>query len=316
MLVNKQQQGIVVFHIWRSLAYNHRVLISLILIFSGFGWQSISVSLWPGLILVFMGNLFLLVKGYNNMVDPGTFEAAAKWEKTDPGRMEELIKINQKIKKWDVSAFDITNPAGAFTFIGLIIILVILLILAANSNPALGIIAADMAVLALPHWVTGARKILTTPKLINKIKIYKKLLPVFTDYLNDYEVEYLMLLRGQETKLPGDVKLKINLKDPPKGFLGIYCQLNMNTVNGTDYPYLYMVLVAKESYGLKNVFNQIQLPAQIIKEFNQEGEIDIIVMRQRTTKTSGYHTNARKMAQIFDSGLTVAEQYIRKKDKQ
>lgn len=250
------------------------------------------------------------------MVDPGTFEAAAKWEKTDPGRMEELIKINQKIKKWDVSAFDITNPAGAFTFIGLIIILVILLILAANSNPALGIIAADMAVLALPHWVTGARKILTTPKLINKIKIYKKLLPVFTDYLNDYEVEYLMLLRGQETKLPGDVKLKINLKDPPKGFLGIYCQLNMNTVNGTDYPYLYMVLVAKESYGLKNVFNQIQLPAQIIKEFNQEGEIDIIVMRQRTTKTSGYHTNARKMAQIFDSGLTVAEQYIRKKDKQ
>jgi hypothetical protein len=83
-------------------------------------------------------------------------------------------------------------------------------------------------------------------------------------------------------------------------------------VNGTSYPYFYVVLVAKKSFGLGDAFNKFIPPAKIIKEFKIEGDVEILVIRQATTKTSGDHTGDKQMGDILAAGINLAENYTRK----
>jgi hypothetical protein len=43
-------------------------------------------------------------------------------------------------------------------------------------------------------------------------------------------------------------------------------------------------------------------------EFRQEGEVEVLVVRQTTTRTSGYHTVNRAARALMAAGLRLAEQ--------
>ena len=45
-----------------------------------------------------------------------------------------------------------------------------------------------------------------------------------------------------------------------------------------------------------------------MKEFKEEGDVEVFVIRQHTTRTSGYHTKYKDVRRIFLEGLEVAEQ--------
>ena len=119
--LTKQEKGILVFHVWKSLNYNLRMLLSFFMIISGLILQLYMFYIFPGIILVAAGNLLLLVKGYNNLVTGAGYDANAKWEKIDKGKVDEILKMNEKIKKWDISGLDFTNIFGGFIFLFLII---------------------------------------------------------------------------------------------------------------------------------------------------------------------------------------------------
>ncbi len=93
--------------------------------------------------------------------------------------------------------------------------------------------------------------------------------------------------------------------------MGLYAQIALNNVQGTDYPYFYVVLVAKDGSNLLSpYFNKLAIPDGIIKEMKKENDVEIIVIRQETTKNSGYYTNAKAIARIFDTGIIAARKII------
>lgn len=312
LLLSQEEQGIVIFHIWKSLPYKARLGLSVFLILIGFVIQYYSYAALPGVLFVLAGNLLLLVKGYDNRIKLAGYKASAEWVKTDSEQLNNIVKLNQKAKKWDTSATDISNPMGITFFILAAFAVVVLYFYGLGSyDPGIEIVATDIAVLLFPHWFTGIKRITTTPKLINKIALYRKLMKNFTEDLAKDKISYMTFVKGEEQKLPSDVKMKVEFEGQPESFLGMYAQVSMNDVQGKDYPYFYVVLVAKpELQMLAKYYQTVSVPSKVIKESSRADGVEIIIIRQYTTKTSGYHTNARAMKAIFETGIQTARQII------
>ena len=322
-LLSTGEQGIVVFHLWKSLAYKIRLMLSLMLILAGFILQYFALGLeyqyntdmyiFFGVCLVFIGNLFMLVKGYNNKISLAAYSPDHEWAKVGGEQLDKIVEINRKSKQWDINGLEITNGLGFFVFVGLMVFLIVF----NNSNvfftkTVRQLFAFDVIALLGPHWVTGVRKITTTPKLVNKINLYRSLMAASKSLVVDDDVNYLVYVVGSDKKMPRDVKMKVDFKNQPEDFLGMYAQVSMNNVNNRDYPYFYVVLVSKAKSGiLKKYVNSIQLPNRVIKEYKVEGDVEILVIRQYTTKTSGYHTKSAAIQTIFETGVKVAHAIIK-----
>ena len=61
-------------------------------------------------------------------------------------------------------------------------------------------------------------------------------------------------------------------------------QVCINSVQGNDYPYFYCMLVAKPELGLLER-PLASPPRKVTVERNRQGEVDVVVIRQATTKT-------------------------------
>jgi hypothetical protein len=268
----------------------------------------------PGVLFVLAGNMLLLMKGYDNRVELGRYNADTSWEKVSQEKFEELRELDRKMKKWDLDAIDISNALGMFLFIlvaGVIGIGVWFGL--TRYYTTLRILSINAAVLILPHWITGIRSILTRPDLILKMSMIESVVTKSAQFINNATVEYFMLLSGKkETKLPNDVKFRVTFNGQDPDFLGYYGQVVINKVKGHSYPYFYVVLVAKKGYGLKKYSDAFTVQNNLVKEFDLQEEVEVLVLRQKTTKTSGYHTSKGAAAGIFSQGLRLAEQASRK----
>lgn len=291
------------------------MLLSFVLVVTGFAMQFFMISFFPGCVPIVLGNLFLIVKGYDNRVKTGKFKPSATWEKVDKSKFMEVEKLHQAMKRWDRSMLDISNGLGG---ISLAVIAAgighVFLVAETWLENSLFIISYDAALLLIPHWVTGIRSILTKPNLLLKTQSFKTLLDDRNrPWLAGHETDYYMLMDGDAAKIPDDVKIRINVKHQHKDFLGLYGQIVTNDVNGTAYPYFYVVLVARQGFGLENVFRTYTPPNKVTKEFKTEKDVEILVIRQATTRTSGYHTNNKQMLAILKAGVMLADQVAVKK---
>jgi hypothetical protein len=122
----------------------------------------------------------------------------------------------------------------------------------------------------------------------------------------------MMLLRGAEAKLPDDVKFKVDIQDHHPDFLGLYGQVVLNEVQGSSFPYFYVVLVARRGFGLTEAKESYIDPRGMTTELKYQGEVEVFVIRQTTTKTSGYHTKPTKALRIFLEGLGLAKRVARR----
>lgn len=313
-LLTKSEQGLIVFHFFKSMKYPLRLILSLLLIAGGMALQVYMFAVLPGLVFVFAGNLLLLVKGYDNRLKLGRYNHNIKWENMSREQVDALQQMHKKIKTWDRSALDITNTLGFWMFVILTIIIIYLFV---NGNDIYNrsyyILAFDIIALILPHWFTGVRKILTLPVLIMKINIFKTVINLFSEKLSSYRTDFLVqLIEGEKAKdktkkipLPYDMKLKIMPQNPPEDFLGVYAQISVNDVSGTKYPYFYTVLVAKPGYNLQQKTSFYKPSPGLIKEYTTQKEVDVLVIRQFTTRTSGYHTGVKVINTIMQDTLSV-----------
>jgi hypothetical protein len=312
VFLDSAEQGIVVFKIWKSLAYKKRIILSSVLIIIGLLLQLIFRTLLPGVVIVFIGNLFLLPSGYDNRIKIGRFNPKAAWENVGASKLEEFLNLDKKIKKWDRSSMDISNALGFFTFLIVAAVLVILFLISqAESNKALEILSINGAVLLIPFWITGVRSKYRILKAVQKIKLILKLLSKEESQakLKPHDVDYYFLMGGEkEAKAPVDVKFRVNIKNRHEDFLGLYGQIVLNYVQSTSYPYFYMVLVAKQGFGLDHVYKNYSPTPPIIKEYKKQSDVEVLVIRQRTTRKSGYNTKDKQVLKIFLEGLQVAEQ--------
>jgi hypothetical protein len=312
ILPAKSDRGTVVFWLFPSLQYSVRLTVSFVIIAVGLALQLAGTGLVPGIALVAVGNLLLLVKGYDNRVDLRVFEPEANWERVGMEKLGELRALDKKMRRWDRSMLDATNPLGAVT---LLLLLGSLVLIFASSVGGEGVVAErvrtlvlDAAVLFVPHWLTGVRSILRQPGLLVRIEAIESVLERARRRLKDHQITLLMLLGGGQVAIPEDVKFKIDIAGRDPDFLGLYGQVVINEVQGTSYPYFYVVLVARRGFGLREAFDRYVPSGGVTKEFKVEKEVQVMVLRQHTTKRSGYHTKPAVANRIFYEGLELAEQ--------
>jgi len=304
-----EDRAIVVFHVWPSLAHRARLLASFALIAFGLALQLATTRPLPGIVALALGNLLLLVRGYDNRVDIGAYDATTEWERVDSRRLKDLRGLHNRIRQWDVSSLDVSNLLGGLVFI---ITAALLGVIAWLTSGATRILVIDAMVLLLPHWWTGMRSVLVLPKLMVKVDMIQSLLERFAHDLANDRVHTLMLLKGGETQIPQDVKFKVDLADRHEDLLGVYGQVVINEVQGHSYPYFYVVVVTRKGFGLGQACLGYDPGNGILIEVEVQGQVEVLVIRQTTTKTSGYHTDLAKAMRILQVGLQVARTYATK----
>jgi len=304
ILPRTEDRAVVVFHLLPSLEYGTRVAVAFGLMAAGFAVQLVMMAVLPGVLLIAAGNLLLLVRGYDNRVDFATFDPTAEWERVEVERLDDLIALHRQMRRWDVSALDVTNLLGAALFV---LIALTTTAAAIFTRGPLQILVINAMVLLLPHWLTGGRSILVQPKLMVRVNTMREVLRQSAAELADHEVNLLMLFSGSTTKIPDDVKVKIDIKNRHPDFLGLYGQVVLNEVQGRSYPYFYAVLVARRGYGLAEAKDAYRPPSDVTTELNVQDKVEVFVIRQTTTKTSGYHTELEDAVRILHDAVDVAE---------
>lgn len=302
-----QRRGEIAFKIAKRLPYDTRLVAIVACLCVGIGVQLLSMNALLGAPLVFAASLLSLVSGYTNI--PASGQGTREWKAVGREAVERVLKLHESSRRWDQSALDITCATGVLCFIGTgaVVLLVAAFMI---DYPALMLIwLVDAALLLMPHWVTGVRRILTRPGLIIKVKALIDIAAIFDQIKADGEtLQWMMELSHRaEGEIPEDVKLMVKYARAPANFLGVQVQVALNDVQGTSYPYLYCVLLARPGFGLQNL---VANEKEITEELQKQGDVELIVIRQRTTRTSGYHTKPKAQAEIFRRAVLRARHAI------
>ncbi|HUW59432.1 MAG TPA: hypothetical protein VMZ06_00380 [Candidatus Bathyarchaeia archaeon] len=310
-----ERRGEIHFYLAKSLSYGARLTAAFVLMAAGVAIQlaasGVNAALFTaaGCGVMLAGVILLLVKGYENKVRtvPGT----AEWRPARRTEINRILAISKKQRKWDEDFFDITSGRGVLALIAVTILAVAVAAFAMKFSERHGrLILLDSAVLLLPFWLTGVRSILKNDRLVVKIDTLlaaEKAHGKAASVAGEQFVWQLQVAKaaGGAGDVPHDVKAMLQFENAPPSFLGLQMQVSINSVNGSDYPYFYCILVAKPEHGLlkKPIPSP---PANITIEPKRQGEVDVVVVRQTTTRNSGYETNAKATANIFRFSLEQA----------
>ncbi|MBN2104829.1 hypothetical protein JW835_12380 [bacterium] len=305
-----EQRGDIQFVFMKSWPYNIRMAVIMIIMFFGILVQ-LFVNFWAGLVFLFSGTLLGIIRGYHSKP---VIKRGETWNRVTPDELKKVIEKEKQLKSWDRDAFDITNKTGCLIFFLLIIAFIFLFGMIGRwiSFKLAVYVCINAVVVIAPHWFTGVRTYLKQDTLILKIHLLQAIMKVLEA---NSEIQVHPMLSVQKTKknrqVPKDARLMIRMIQAPEDFLGIQVQVAINTVQGTKYPYLYCVLLAQEKAGLLNQKRSIISPSPkvVLSQSHSEG-VDVLVVRQKTSKNSGYHTNDKAAIHVVDSALNLARDLL------
>lgn len=295
----------------KGIPYKTRIALIILLLVVGLMVQ-LFYSFWLGLPILALTTAIGLVRGYD--LTPVAKGHQEKWDQVTPDEYRK-VKVKQKdIKRWDLDTFDITNKLGLAMFIvsGAAAFFVAEYLFSQPGNTGMYWVLDCLVVLA-PHWVTGVKKYLRQDKLLIKIKLLEKVMQKLS---SPSEIQVLPMMATQTTRedkrFPTDARLMLRMIGAPAAFMGIQVQISINTVQGTDYPYLYCVLLARGGNGFFERAEDIvrampeYKPKTITVEPTSEQGVDVLVIRQTTTKNSGYKTDPKQALFIVTFALNAA----------
>ena len=300
-----ERRDSVRFHFAKNIPYDTRLNLTLLLLMVGLGLQIIFMNPVYGAPFLLAGIGLVLVKGYDSRVRLITFSPDSDWKNVSIEKIRELEKLRMRNRRWDTDALDISNPLGKLSIV-LIGCLALFLSNAlgklANDNTVTVILMTDTVIILVPLWFTGMRFILKQPNLAVRVDIILRLFEEFRTIKKENE-EFkpaLMLAKDKgNSTIPIDARFTVAFPDSPEGFYGLQAQINLNVVQGKSYPYFYCVLAAKPGFGISSFMNSIALQTDIICEYQKDINAEVLVIRQRTTRTSGYHTKDRRCTDIL-----------------
>jgi len=304
-----EQRNVVKFYFAKGLPYNIRVHLMLILLIVGLGLQILFMHPAHGAFFLIAGVGLVLAKGYDSRVRIKGFSLDPDWKIVSIDKIEEIEQLRKRSRKWDTDALDVSNSLGLSALVligGLALLTAVLLGRLANDARVTTIMVTDIAIFIVPLWFSGMRFILKQPNLAIKVRTILDLYDVFETIKGEDE-EFrpaLMLTKDDQGKsVPIDARFSITFPHSPEGFYGVQAQINLNIVEGRSYPYFYCVLAAKPGFGLSGYMDEIQPGGGIICEYQEESQAEVLVIRQHTTRTSGYHTDDRQCARILIAAL-------------
>ncbi len=311
----------IVFHFFPKLSTAQRWIIFIMLVISGLLLQMLTRNFWSGSVLLFLASLLMSHKGIDLRAHPERFNHHTEWKNSTRSQIEELLTMYRKMKIWDRSGYEVSSCAGGLFFVLLLAAGFTIMIAGIEENDLMMIFSGgNLLMLMTPQYFSGFRKydagarvILYARECLQAATMIEEMQP------GKIKVSFLTLLAKKANSdifYPKEVKLKMTTDDAPESFMGAYGQLSVNKVGSNEYPYFYTVLIFKPEFELERKMHGIQLRNDVmIKEFSSENGVDVLVLRQRTTRTSGYHTNAKAVRGILATTFDVYEQLTKKHKK-
>ena len=320
---DRERRHLLQFHLMPRLRYGMRFLIAVLLIFGGIGVQLIFfraswiAGLIPGGLMILGGNALLLLKGYD--LKPRAADAGGgEWERTTLERFEEAGRLDRQVNNWDRTMVDITCATGAISLLFLVVLptgLGWLILDNLYGGRAVAIVfVTDAALLFLPHWLTGLRlkwRPVSLPERIDALTTALDTIEAYDSPAREIQPRFLMVGEDQD-RVPLDARIFIRFPEGPEAFLGLQFQVAINNVQGTRFPYLYAVLVAKDEFNLIH-HHCAEITARndhLDVSTSREEDVEVIVIRQITTKKTGYHTNAKAVRTIAEAAWESAARVV------
>ncbi|MGI9429821.1 MAG: hypothetical protein ACR2NM_14255, partial [Bythopirellula sp.] len=327
VLPDRERRHLLQFYIMPKLGYRMRIAVAGGLIVLGLAIQvlwappDVVPMLVATLPLILAGNALLLAQGFN--LAPSYSVAHGEWEKTTRDRFQEIRELQDNVKRWDHAFADITCVLGFICLLGLgCLVFVIAAALATSRENAYWapVFAADALLLFVPHWISGTRRGWRPVALREQVDALEKALQAIDGYEDPpCQIQPMFEVAGPgDSQTPIGARVFIRFPDGPKDLLGLQFQVSINDVQGTNYPYLYAVIVARKSFGLlgeplAECHRRLPLPDQprgllglfgvgkqdyLIVEDSSEKDVDVIIIRQYTTEQSGYHTDPATISNL------------------
>lgn len=304
------------FYFAKNMAYDRRLLVFTGILFLGLVFQILTLTPWPGIPFLMIAVGLMLVKGYDSRARLKKFQPDSSWTDVDMDRINQIEVIRKKNQDWNRDAIDITNFQGFmvlfFLALAALALTIILFVITRRFQTAL-IIPINAFILFVPFWFTGLRFILKQPNLAVKIRVLKEMEAYFHKLKTGTElfVPALMLAKDKNgDALPTDARFTIRFARVPEGFYGLQAQININLVQGNSYPYFYCVIAAKPGFGLKRFLDSVKQTKRVICEYQEDSKAEVLVIRQFTTKTSGYHTNSKVCWEILWIAIDAARKIL------
>lgn len=303
-----EKRDSVRFYVAKKLPYNLRIHLTVVLLIVGFSLQLIFLNPMSGIPFLILGIVLVFVKGYDSRARLKSFDLDPKWKTVSMDKIKDIERLRQRNRKWDRDALDASNPLGVFglvLFSSLAIALSAGLGVLAKDTRIPAILLTDLVILVVPVWLSGMKFILKQPNLAIRVHLILKLYEVFKDIEQGETFKpALMLTKDEDDKaVPVDARFSISFPHSPDGFYGLQAQINLNVVQGSSYPYFYCVLAAKPGFRLASYREKIDCPPDVICEVQEDAQAEVLVIRQKTTKTSGYHTKDPRCAEILVAAL-------------
>ncbi|MHC5038014.1 MAG: hypothetical protein ACYTHM_11925 [Planctomycetota bacterium] len=273
--------------------------------------------------MILTGAFLLAPKGMTNT--PPVRRGEGEWKEVSEEEIARIKNLARRSKAWGLFPLDGNTASGLLLLAGIAgatLLGAFLLVpdrwrfspefLWRSPSTHLPVIfVLDIALLALPLWFSGLKRRYAPTDLLLKIEALENILHRLEVFpVPDWRVKTLLeFFPCGKGSIPADARLNLAPESPPPDFIGIQIQVSLNQVQGTKYPYLYAVVLAREGFGLFDA----ERPHAVKEVFEQERseDVDVIVVRQQTTKTSGYHTKAKDQIRVFETAFALAESALR-----
>lgn len=272
---------------------------------------------WFGLVLVLAGHLPLWVRHQSNAPGGATPDHEEMWAPVEDDWMDRIEALEEQGKRWDTTPWEISNLQGCLTLVG---VLLVLGMLVAGAGAALGAdvffrLGVAAPLLVVPLWLNGIRTTWNPSELRKKGEaLGQARAAADLAGAGDFDPVPMLALRdGRTGQYPVDARLMLRpAREDESGFLGVQVQVAMNNVKGTDYPYLYAVILGKGDFRMPGVTRRVHRGGtDIVFERDESEGVRFLVVRQHADTHGGWHTEPHHVQAIVSVALEKAREIWR-----
>jgi hypothetical protein len=267
-----------------------------------------------GLALLVAGHLPLWVRTQTTAPGGATPEHEDVWAPVEDDWLERVEALEKQGERWDTTPWDISNGLGFLSLLGvLLLVAVIALTVGTAFGPdALFRLAVAAALLVVPHWINGMRTTWNPSELRKKGQALA-VARATVEEVGGKEFDLVPLLALRESRrghYPVDARLMARpTHEDASGFLGVQVQVSMNNVQGTDYPYLYAVILAKDAFRFPvGPLRARERGVSLVFEDGQSAGVRYRVVRQYADKSGGWHTQPDDIRGIVATAVEKARE--------
>ena len=267
-----------------------------------------------GLVLLLAGHLPLWVRTQTTAPGGATPQHEDVWAPVEDDWLERVEALEKRGARWDTTPWDISNGIGCLSLIGLLLALATVAfgVGAVFGPDALLRVAVAAPFLFVPLWLNGMRTTWNPSELRKKGEALAVARAAIEEAAGkDFDLLPLLALReGRRGHYPVDARLMARpAREDASGFLGVQIQVAMNNVRGTDYPYLYAVILGKDDFRFPIGPDRArEAGLDIVFENGRSEGVRYRVLRQHADTSGGWHTEPDHIRGIVTVALERARE--------